>query len=149
MFFAQKVVSLHCFLKKKKEKEKFRDEHNFCLIDGKPVKCPYLVEGPGLIMSHPGDPKFGAWKYRVDPKDVTLNIVKSKKPEGWKGKIVSSNTSQWVFKYKMDCGRAQPILCKDKQKELSTTARLAKIACAFIFFIILQQNNRDGTLGNR
>ncbi|WP_337637195.1 hypothetical protein, partial [Hallella sp.] len=46
-------------------------------------------------------------------------------------------------------GRVQPILCKDKQKELSTTARLAKIACAFIFFIILQQNNRDGTLGNR
>lgn len=91
--------------KEKEEKEKFRDEHNFCLIDGKPVKCPYLVEGPGLIMSHPGDPKFGAWKYRVNPKDVTLNIVKSKKPEDWKGKIVSSNTSQWVFKYKMDCGR--------------------------------------------
>lgn len=91
--------------KEKLEKEKFRDEHNFCLIDGKPVKCPYIIEGPGIIMSHPGDPKFGAWKYRVDPKDVTLNIVGSKKPEGWKGKVVSSNTSQWVFKYKMDCGR--------------------------------------------
>lgn len=104
--------------KEKEENDKFRDEHNFCLINGKKVKCPYQVEGPSLIMSHPGDPKFGAWKYRVDPKDVTLNIVKSKKPEGWKGKVVSSNTSQWIFKYKMDCGR----------KDMSCYVQLAKKA---------------------
>lgn len=93
------------YAKQKSENEKFRDEHNFCLIDGKKVKCPYQIEGPGLIMSHPGDPKFGAWKYRVKPEDVTLNIVGYETPKDWKGKVVSSNTSQWVFKYKMDCGR--------------------------------------------
>lgn len=90
--------------KEKAERDKFRDEHNYCLIDGKKVKCPYQIEEPGLYMAHPGAPNFGCWKYRVSPKDVTLNIVKSKKPEGWKGKVVSSNTSQWIFKYNMECG---------------------------------------------
>lgn len=87
------------------EKVKFRDEHNFCIIDDNKVKCPYTIEGPGLIMTHGDCPRFGSWKYRVKPEDVTLNIVKNQPPKGWKGKVVSSPTSQWVFKYYMDCGR--------------------------------------------
>ena len=89
----------------KAKKDAFKNEHNFCEVDGEKVACPYTVEAPGLIMTRGSDPRFGSWKYRVKPEDVVLNIVGCKAPEGWKGKVEHSASSKWVFKYKMNCGR--------------------------------------------
>lgn len=82
-----------------------KETYGFATIDGEKTQISgYLVETPGIILTRPGDPRFGNWKYRVTEKDITLNIVGSKKPKQWKGKIESNNTVQWIYKYKQQCG---------------------------------------------
>lgn len=87
------------------EKAELKEKYGYAVVDGGRVPVAYMVEGPGIIVTRGEDPRFGCWKYRVSEKDITLNCVNGSVPTGWKGKTEKSPTSQWVYKYKMKCGR--------------------------------------------
>jgi DNA topoisomerase-1 len=89
----------------KLEKETLKDTYGTALLDGEKVQiCNYQIEPPGIIMTRGADPRFGNWKYRVQPQDVQLNIVNAKPPKTWKGKVYSDNSTIYVYRYKVRCG---------------------------------------------
>lgn len=90
-----------------KEKEDKKEKFGKCIVDGKVQYVNYMVEAPSVIITRGKDPRIGSWKYRVREEDITLNCVGAEPPAGWKGKVVSDPTSQWVFKYQVDCGRPE------------------------------------------
>lgn len=113
----------------KEEKDKLKEQYGYALVDGKKVAIAgYMVEAPSVIITRGEDPRFGSWKYRVKPEDVTLNIVKGSVPKGWKGKVEHSPTSQWVFKYPQDCGRPEmdTYLKLPKKVNFAATTDIAK-----------------------
>ena len=86
-------------------KKALKEQYGTAVIDGKRVPLDgYQIEGPGIIITRGKDPRFGLWKYRVTRADVTLNIVGNYKPKNWPGKTESSNTSEWIYKYKVQLG---------------------------------------------
>jgi DNA topoisomerase-1 len=89
----------------KAEKDAQKEQYGFAILDGKRVPLTgYLVEPPAIIMTRGKDPRFGNWKYRVAPEDITINIVGAKPPAGWKGKVQSDPSSIRVMTYKIECG---------------------------------------------
>lgn len=87
------------------EKEAKKEKFGKCIVDGEAQYVNYMVEAPSIIITRGKDPRIGSWKYRVKEEDITLNCVKGNVPKGWKGKVVSDPTSQWIYKYQIDCGR--------------------------------------------
>ena len=112
----------------KAEKDANTEKYGFAVVDGKKAKIAgYLVEAPSVIITRGTDPRFGSWKYRVKPEDVTLNLVNSPAPKNWKGKIEKSPTSQWVFKYKVNCGlpNMQSFMQLNKKVNFAATTSIA------------------------
>lgn len=89
----------------KKENEEKKEKYGNAIVDGVKVPVAFMVEAPSIIITRGADPRFGCWKYRVKEEDITLNCVGGTVPAGFKGKVESSPTSQWVMKYKQQCGR--------------------------------------------
>jgi DNA topoisomerase IB len=95
------------------EKEAMKAKYGFALFNGVPNPLgSYLIEGPGIILTRGKSPVKGLWKYRTQPEDVTINFVDPtgkvpvpQAPAGhhWK-EVVSSKSSAYVFKYKVDVG---------------------------------------------
>lgn len=114
--------------KKEIEAEKLatKEAHGFAIVDGEKYTVPYLVESPSIIITRGEDPRFGCWKYRVREEDITLNCVKTGAPEGWRGKVESSPTSQWVFKYKMRCGRPEMKTFMEIPKKVSLGGKIGE-----------------------
>lgn len=108
------------------EKAAMREAHGFALVDGEKYTVPYLVEAPSIIITRGEDPRFGCWKYRVKEEDITLNCVGTKAPAGWSGQTESSPTSQWVFKYKMRCGRPEMKTFMEISKKVSLGGAIAE-----------------------
>lgn len=89
------------------EKEEKKEKFGKCIVDGQVQYVNYMVEAPSVIITRGEDPRIGSWKYRVKEEDITLNCVKAQPPKEWKGKVVSDPTSQWVYKYQINCGRKE------------------------------------------
>jgi DNA topoisomerase-1 len=91
----------------KLEREAKKQRYGYATVDG--VRTPiggYLIEAPNFIIGR-GDAVFtGCWKERVEPEQVTVNIVgdpvKTRELKA-KGFIVVSNPGViWLFHYKMN-----------------------------------------------
>jgi DNA topoisomerase-1 len=88
----------------KLEKERLKKTHGFALVDGNVVEVQsFVVESPSILLTRGEDPRFGSWKYRVNPKDVVLNCVNSKVPSNWEGQVASEPNVLWVAKYQINC----------------------------------------------
>jgi len=89
----------------KQEKDQLKETYGTAILNGESVPLSgYMIEDSGWILTRGADPRKFLWKYSVEEKDVTLNIVKGNSPKGWKGKVISDNTTIWVMKYKIKCG---------------------------------------------
>lgn len=86
------------------KKEELKKKHGFALVDGDQVEiASYVVESPSILLTRGEDPRFGSWKYRVEPKNVVLNCVNCNPPKDWPGKIVCEPDVLWVAKYDIKC----------------------------------------------
>lgn len=112
--------------KEKAAKDALKEQFGYAVVDGEKIAVPYLVEGPGIIITRGEDPRFGCWKYRVKTGDITVNCVDGDIPQNWKGKVESSPTSQWVFKYKMQCGRPGMKTYMEIPKKVNLSGDIAK-----------------------
>lgn len=87
---------------RKAERDELKARYGTALIDGNDVEIGgYLVEPPGILMGRGNHPLRGKWKYRVEPKDVTLNLDEdAPRPpapiEGDWGKIVHDHDAMWI-----------------------------------------------------
>jgi DNA topoisomerase-1 len=91
---------------KKADTEAKKQQFGFATVDGqrKPI-AGYMVEQPGFLITRGKDPRKGAFKLRVKPSDITVNIVgdavKAAEMKKLGFNVVSDTTVLWVFKYKM------------------------------------------------
>lgn len=87
---------------RKQERDELKARYGIATIDGNEVEIGgYLVEPPGILMGRGNHPLRGKWKYRVLPKDVTLNLDQdAPRPpatkEGDWGKIVNDHDAMWI-----------------------------------------------------
>jgi len=87
---------------RKAERDELKARYGTALIDGNEVEIGgYLVEPPGILMGRGNHPLRGKWKYRVEPKGVTLNLdADAPQPpapkEGDWGKIVHDHDAMWI-----------------------------------------------------
>jgi hypothetical protein len=118
----------------KSEKEKLKEIYGFANVDGQQIQLGnYQIEPPGWIVTRGKDPRKFNWKYRVTPEEVELNIVNEKPPKNWNGGIYSDNTSQFVARYKVKCGR----------KETKTYKELPKLI-PFVSWSPMRLKNSEG-----
>ena len=87
---------------RKAERDELKARYGTATLDGNAVEIgAYLVEPPGILMGRGNHPLRGRWKYRVQPKNVTLNLDEDAAvppaPEGhhW-GKIVHDHDAMWI-----------------------------------------------------
>jgi DNA topoisomerase-1 len=124
---AKKARSKEDKLAEKAAKDKLKETYAFATVDGEKVAIGgYLVEEANWIITRGKDPRKGLWKYRVDPTDVTLNIVNEKPPANWQGKVESSPKSVWVYKYQQLCGRGNKATLLNKVVSFSKNTEIGK-----------------------
>lgn len=109
----------------KKETDERKEKYGNAIVDGTKVPVAFMVEAPSIIITRGEDPRFGCWKYRVKEEDITLNCVGGKVPVGFKGKVESSPTSQWVMKYKQNCGRPEMKTFMELPKKINLGGEIA------------------------
>ena len=111
----------------KAEKDRLKSIYGIAIVDGEPTEIGgYLVEEANWILTRGKDPRKGMWKYRVDPTEVTLNIVNEKPPVDWTGKIESNPTGVWVFKYQQLCGRGNKACLLNKVVSISKNTEIGR-----------------------
>lgn len=90
----------------KEEKEKLEEPYKFCMLNGRKEQVGnFRIEPPGLFRGRGAHPKTGAFKRRVQPEDITLNLGKDAPippaPPGHKwGEIRHDNTVTWLAMWK-------------------------------------------------
>ncbi|KAJ7084426.1 DNA topoisomerase I [Mycena belliarum] len=105
-FEAEKAKKKAMTAQEKKDLKKAKDEQELkyttCLLDGRKEKIGnFRVEPPGLFRGRGDHPKKGALKYRVGPKDITINIGHGvpipvpNMPGKWK-EVIHDNTVTWL-----------------------------------------------------
>lgn len=109
----------------KKENDEKKEKYGNAIVDGKKVPVAFMVEAPSIIITRGEDPRFGCWKYRVKEEDITLNCVGGAVPAGFKGKVEKSPTSQWVMKYKQQCGRPEMKTAMQLPKKVNLSGDIA------------------------
>ena len=110
----------------KKENDEKKAKYGNAIVDGVAIPVAFMVEAPSMIITRGEDPRFGNWKYRVKEEDITLNCVGGKLPNGFKGKVENSPTSQWVMKYKQQCGRPGMTTYMELPKKINLTGNIAE-----------------------
>lgn len=102
---AKKALSKEEKLAEKAVKDALKEIHGFAMLDGERVRLANCnIEEPNWILTRSKDPRKFCWKYVVEAKDVTLNIVNDQPPVDWNGQIKSDPTAMWVMKYSINCG---------------------------------------------
>lgn len=118
----KKLLTKEEKLKIKAEKELQKEEYGYAILDGERAPMDgFMIEAPNWIVTRGKDPRKFLWKYAVSEYDVILNIVNAEGPRIWLGKIKSDNTSTWIMKYKIKCGRPE----FSNYKELNKTIHFA------------------------
>lgn len=110
----------------KKENDEKKAKFGNAIVDGTAFPVAFQVEAPSMIITRGEDPRFGCWKYRVREEDITLNCVGGKVPANFKGKVESSPTSQWVMKYKQQCGRPEMKTAMQLPKKVNLGGEIAE-----------------------
>jgi len=88
--------------KMKADKERLKNEHSFCIVDGRKEKLlNFKIEAPSLFIGTGDHPKMGMVKKRITPEDVIINCSKEAKipvpPKGHKWKEVRhDNSVAWL-----------------------------------------------------
>ena len=110
----------------KKENDEKKAKFGNAIVDGVAIPVAFQVEAPSMIITRGEDPRFGCWKYRVREEDITLNCVNGTVPAGFKGKVEKSPTSQWVMKYKQQCGRPEMKTAMQLPKKVNLGGAIAE-----------------------
>ena len=90
----------------KVQRDAAKQKYGFATVDGKKVPIGgYMIEGPNFIIGRGAAVFTGCWKQRVQPNEVTVNIVgdpeKTKELKAKGFKVVSRPDVMWVMTYKM------------------------------------------------
>ena len=124
---AKKNRSKEAKQKEKEEKAALKEEYGHVIIDGEKVPIgAFLIEDANWILTRGEDPRLGMWKYRVIPESVTINVVNSEPPKGWKGKVESRPDVVWVFKYDQLCGHGKKATLISKSTAVAKNSNIGK-----------------------
>ncbi|MEM0287505.1 MAG: DNA topoisomerase I [Nitrososphaerota archaeon] len=86
---------------RKRIKEELRNTFGYAIIDGRKVEVAnWIVEPPSIFMGRGMHPLRGRWKYRVEARDITLNLDENAPiPKGQWGSIVHDHHSMWLARW--------------------------------------------------
>jgi DNA topoisomerase-1 len=88
------------------QRDQLKQKYGFATVDGKRVPIGgYMVEAPNFIIGRGSANFTGCWKSRVQPSEITVNIVgdpqKKKELEAKGFKVVSKSDVMWLMTYRM------------------------------------------------
>ena len=90
----------------KVQRDSMKQKYGFATVDGKRVPIGgYMIEAPNFIIGRGAAVFTGCWKSRVQPNEVTVNVVgdpaKTKELKDRGFRVVSKPDVMWVMTYRM------------------------------------------------
>ena len=98
-------------LEEAKEKDEIKEKYGWAILNGEkqPIASPY-IEGPGIFITRGDHPQLGAWKYRVQPEDISINATNVVQPPiGHKWKVCKENKNTFftcLYKIQLSTGNS-------------------------------------------